>query len=503
MDKHKIVDSLLVEKGRIVGVGKLEELLESIRADCEIFNLDGKTILPGFIDTHSHLSSYAISLLQVSLADVNNQKDLIAKLVRYRDIEKIEAGQWLIANSYDHNKLIEKKHPSKILLDELFPDVNVVLQHQSGHFGVMNSSAIKSLGLEGKDHDGYLEENTWINAIKSLPLPSSDQLLRAYKKAFKQYASYGITTLQDGMIVKQMIPLIELMLTNNAFELDVVGYPEIKEADEIYGMLKMADHGYYKRFRLGGYKMILDGSPQGRTAWMRTPYLGAPEEYGVSSMSNDDVEKAIKKSINDKRQILIHCNGDKASEQLLDISDKITFKDALRKIRPVIIHAQLLAKDQLEKVKECGFILSFFIAHIYHWGDIHIKNFGLERANDISLAHSAKNIGIVFTFHQDTPVIEPNMFETIWCAATRTTKDGVVLGKEECISVEEALEAVTIKGAYQYGEEENKGSLANGKIADFIIVNKNPFRCTLNELMHIQVLQTFKDGICVFDREKE
>ena len=404
MDEGKTADSLLEEDGVILAVGKKDELIIGNNSDCEAIDLCKKTILPAFLDAHSHLSAYANSFLQASLSDAHSFKEIIAALTEYCKTNNLQDGQWLIANGYDHNKLKEKSHPTKALLDEFFPKLNVVLQHISGHFGVMNSSAISTLKLDGKDDKGYIEENLWIDSVKSIPLPSPQQLQKAYSKAFYKYASYGITTVQDGLMVEQMIPMIKHLLSKSAFSLDVIGFPEISCADLYYRTFPKATDSYYKGFRLGGYKIILDGSPQGRTARMRTPYFGDKNEYGILAMTQKEVEKAFQKAICDKRQLLAHCNGDGACEVLLNAAKRLGNPDAIKSIKPVIIHAQLLAEDQLKDVKAFGMIPSFFIAHIYHWGDVHIENLGLSRASAISLAGSALNKSILFTFHQDTPV---------------------------------------------------------------------------------------------------
>ena len=132
-------------------------------------------------------------------------------------------------------------------------------------------------------------------------------------------------------------------------------------------------------------------------------------------------------------------------------------------------------------MKKCDIIPSFFVAHTYYWGDTHIKNFGLERANKISPLKSSLDKNIIFTLHQDSPVIEPNMFETIWCAVNRKTKSGITLGEDEQISVLDGIKAVTINGAYQYFEEDIKGSIKEEKLANLVIVDKNPLKIPKEE----------------------
>ena len=195
-------------------------------------------------------------------------------------------------------------------------------------------------------------------------------------------------------------------------------------------------------------------------------------------------------------QILAHCNGDKAAEQYINAIKNIDLKNE----RPVMIHAQLLDTDQLEDVKKCHIIPSFFVAHTYYWGDTHIKNFGIKRASKISPLKSAINKNIIFTLHQDSPVIEPNMFETIWCAVNRKTKSNVILGKKEQISVLDAVKAVTINAAYQYFEEDKKGSIKEGKIANLIIVDKNPLKIEKDKIREIKILETIKEGQTLYNR---
>lgn len=209
----------------------------------------------------------------------------------------------------------------------------------------------------------------------------------------------------------------------------------------------------------------------------------------------------MEKAVSEEHQILVHCNGDAAAAQMIR-----AYKKALQKyrgaapMRPVMVHAQLTRADQLKEMADIGMMASFFIAHIYHWGDIHLKNFGKCRAEKISSAHTAKEEGMIFTFHQDTPVIAPDMMETVWCAVNRKSREGNILGAEEKVSVYDALKAITINGAYQYFEEDEKGSIEAGKKADFVILDKNPMEVPAGMLKEICVVMTIKDGEVVFMR---
>ena len=166
-----------------------------------------------------------------------------------------------------------------------------------------------------------------------------------------------------------------------------------------------------------------------------------------------------------------------------------------------MIHAQLLDLDQMDEVKELGVVPSFFAAHVYHWGDVHVKNFGAERAARISPAGAALERDIPFTFHQDTPVLPPDMLETVWCGVNRLTRSGAVLGPEQKIPVVEALAAVTIRAAWQYFEEGEKGSLREGKRADLVLLERDPLTADPMSLRDIPVLATWKDGRLIYRRE--
>ena len=167
--------------------------------------------------------------------------------------------------------------------------------------------------------------------------------------------------------------------------------------------------------------------------------------------------------------------------------------------RPVLVHGQLLGLDQLEEMRQLGMAVSFFPGHVYRWGDVHIQNFGLERAERISPAASALDLGVPFTFHQDTPVLPPDMLETIWCAVNRRTRSGVQM--KEGISVQEAFRAVTVTAAWQYFEEKRKGQLLPGMAEDAVLLDRDPFTEDPMSLREIRVMETIKNGETVYRRK--
>jgi hypothetical protein len=361
-----------------------------------------------------------------------------------------------------------------------------------------------------------MEERAFLEYQDKVPMPSPEAFLKAYGRAQELYASNGITTVQEGMLPAKLLPLYRMLEGSGLLKLDLVAYADIRESDAVAEAMKDYVKCYKNHIKLGGYKMFLDGSPQGRTAWMREPYeqvegWDQPADYkGYGTLSDEEVLAGILKAETDKMQLLAHCNGDMACQQYLNQLEAAYRSLEEQKgnacypgdIRPVMIHAQLLCQDQLPRVKELKVIPSFFLAHVYHWGDVHVRNFGIRRASHISPAGSALKEGIIFTLHQDSPVISPDMLETLWCAVNRETKGGMVLGREECLPVWEALKALTINGAYQYFEEDEKGSIVNGKVADFAILDRNPMSVEPEAIRDIRVLATIKEDRLIWKRQQ-
>ena len=550
IEKVKYHQAVCYENGIIQKLGTNEEILKLKDENTKVINMEGKTILPSFIDSHSHFSAVANSFLQVDLNECTSFEEIKNKILEFKAKNNIADDEWIIANGYDNNILKEQKHPDITFLDTLKINNPIVLKHKSEHMGVFNKKALEALEvnettkspeggkIEIKDGKltGYLEETAFVNYLKKVPMPSMDKLLRAYEKAQDEYLSYGITTVQEGYMSKELLNIYKELIKQNKLKLDVVGYPDYDSIKEYAHTFPSSYKKYNKHFKILGIKMILDGSPQGRTAWMKEPY--EPEKQnivenkgdykGYPAMKYDDIVRNIKFAKENGLQILAHCNGDAAAEEYIKAlqeceenepsyqkqkitqiqecmqQENIQMQECAQKekklnnnnaqkikdLRPVIIHAQLISKEDLLKAKEIGAIPSFFVAHVYYWGDVHIKNFGIKRASRISPVKEAVDNNIIFTLHQDSPIIKPNMLETIWCAVKRQTKSGKILGEDERISVYDALKGVTINAAYSYFEETEKGSIEEGKKAQFVILDKNPLEVPIDEISNIKIVKT-------------
>ena len=305
MDEPQLnCEAVVVEEGKIIYVGTNEGALEQ-KEGAEIIDLEGKALLPGFIDTHSHLSGLAFATLNCSLEGARSFKEIRERILAFIKERNLAKGSWVVADNYDHNVLMEKSHPTAKFIDEFARDYAVSLQHKSGHMGVFNALALEKLGvtadtpcreggLIGKDENGltgYMEEADYIEYIKAKPMPTLEEILAGFVAAQKTYAEYGITTAQEGLLVKELSGLYMGLQNRNMLYLDVVGYVDGNNKEMLLEQFCGSVKEYHNRFKIGGIKLLTDGSPQGRTAWMKTPYKGETEYCGYPAIKDEALLK--------------------------------------------------------------------------------------------------------------------------------------------------------------------------------------------------------------------
>jgi len=500
---------LLVRDGRVAALGQKGELPAAC-GGAQRVDLGGAALLPGFIDGHSHLTQLAGALRAVPLGGC---RTLGAVAEALRPAAASGTG-WIVGFGYDHNLLAEGRHPDAALLDRVSADRPVLVSHQSGHMGVLNSAALRLLHITADTPDpeggriarlpdgapaGLLEETAFMRASAQVPPPTDAELDALLRQAQEVYLSHGLTTIQDGLLDTRGFDLLSRAAARGDLKADVVGYADLKNCPRLLSAHPECRR-YKNRFRIGGYKIFLDGSPQGRTAWLSQPYLpqeGQPDDWrGYPVYRDEEVRAFVRRAEADETQLLAHCNGDAAAQQFLDAFSRPTVH------RDVLIHAQTLRRDQLPRVWALGLMPSYFVAHVRHWGDAHLRNLGPARAAAISPLASTARWGIPFTLHQDTPVLPPDPLECLSCAVNRRTASGALLGPEERVDAETALRALTVWGAYQYAEEKEKGALRPGMRADLVLLSGDPVQTAPEALDGLRVLATYKDGVCVWDGRK-
>ena len=524
-------EAMIVDSGLIEFVGSKEEALK-LRGEGEVVSMDGRTILPGFIDPHSHMvmaSLYSgfVNLAAPPAGTVKSIED-IQRILR-GEIKKrgLKKGKNIIGYSYDNALFAEGRNITKFDLDEISREHGILIMHQSGHVGCCNSYVLnkkkiteESVAPEGgaygrvpgtREPNGQLEETAMHKILMTAVLGSLKlwELPSKIRAGSKLYASNGITTAQEGAIAGPMMPLMKMADKRGWLGIDVVGYFKPSKPKDFKTFDKNAKwmvQDKDRKFRLGGVKYFLDGSPQAKTAWLSKPYHivpdGQPEDYrGYPTVeSSEEVKDVYREAVRRNLQVLTHCNGDQASQEYIDCYSAVKKELGVTKdLRPVMIHAQTVREDQLDQMAEMKMIPSYFHDHTFYWGDWHMDSvFGPERGSRISPLKSSLDRGMVFTTHQDTPVVPPNMIQTIWSSVNRKTRTGRDIGPEYRISPLEAIKAVTINGAYQYFEEDSKGSITPGKRADLVVLDKNPLKVEPMDIIDIRVVQTIKDGEVIY-----
>lgn len=517
----KLEALLVADDGTIAYAGSLEEA-RTLAADAEEIDLAGHCLMPGIIDPHSHISGCTQYIVAADLNGAADFDEIVSRLAAFAVERGIGDDGVIMGVSYDQNSLAEKAHPTRHVLDRVSATTPVIIVHASSHMIVANTKLLELAGItaetpdpegarygreEGNVPDGYCEEPGAMWPVFAQTQPRQKMDMDAMIAEMQEvYLEHGITTCQEGATTADYAAMFCGFAKKGLLKMDVVSYPMYGEdVDKI-----LADHAefdsaeYTGHFRFGGLKMFFDGSPQGRTAWMTEPYTPGPEgeDYcGYGTMTDKAAYEFMRKAVDGNHQLLAHTNGDAAADQYLRcyrraLDDSPNPDKAA--LRPVMIHCQTARRDQYEQMPGINMIPSIFASHIWYWADVHLKNFGPERGGRVSACRDALDCGLPITFHTDTPVLRPNLFESVWCAAKRVTKGGVQLDEDQKISVYEGLKAITVNGAYQYGEEARKGTLEAGKLADLCIVEKNPLAIDLDEVRDLRVLETIKEGETVW-----
>ncbi len=493
----------------------------------EVVELGQRALLPGFIDAHGHLSFMARTLGLANLAPppvggVTDIASLKQVMIDYIAAHDVAAGAWVVGFGYDDSLIAERRHPDRDDLDAVSTEHPIALVHVSGHLMATNSVALREAGITAATPDppggvirrrsdsdepsGVLEE-TAMGPLTGLFLGDDGLTTGAIDAALGEYARFGVTTVQDSAASWQLHALLAEIAADTGLKLDVLLFPV--GMDGTFALPEGVELGRYSdRLQVAGTKLMLDGSPQGKTAFLSEPYHvvpeGLPDDYrGYPVMTNNRAKALIRDYLSRGIPMQIHANGDAAADMLINAVAAAVADDPVEDHRTVMIHAQTVREDQLDRMQALGIIPSFFAAHVFYWGDWHRDSvLGPERAARISPTASSLERGLPFTLHNDAPIVPPDMLRLLWAATHRETRSGRILGEAQRIEVLEALRAVTINAAHQSFEEDRKGTLTPGKQADLVVLSANPLDTAPEALLELQVLRTVSRGVTVYDAER-
>ena len=527
-DKQPIVEAVAVRDGRILAVGNTDSVLAHRGDSTEIFDLAGRTMVPGFVDSHGHVVMGGLQALSANLlappdGEVTDIASLTATLSAWTkaNADFVDRANMIIGFGYDKAQLAEVQHPTRQDLDEVSAEVPVIIVHQSGHLGVANSAALELAGIDAsseappggvirKDNNGepngVLEEYAFFGVLVPLLGELGQEGLEAFARAGSQmWASYGYTTAQEGRSSAGIVETLKSLGAAGEIPIDVIAYPDVLESRDYIAANVSKD--YTNRIRVGGCKLTIDGSPQGFTALRDRPYYDPVGDYppdyaGYSAITMEQTQDAVNWCYEKDIQIITHANGEGASDMLIDALEAAQERYDTPDIRPVLIHGQFLREDQVDSYKKLGVFLSLFPMHTFYWGDWHRDHtVGPVNAQNISPTGWARERGMMFGSHHDAPVAFPDSMRILSATVTRRTRSGDILGPDQRVDVMTALKAMTIWPAWQHFEENDKGSIERGKLADFVILSDNPMTVDPDKLAELQVRVTIKDDKVIYDAD--
>lgn len=538
-DNLSIAQAMFVKNGKIQNIGSTKELFKFSTKKTETIDLKGATVLPGFIDPHTHFN---LSMFMENMIDLSGFKHKTNKEVwSYFETEtaKTAQGKWIICKGIDPILVSNLKTPSIAYLDSIAPNNPVIMFSQSLHSYWANTLAFKKAGITkhtanpsehsfyGKDEKGELtgliaEQEAIFPILKIVKEEAlTPKILgNIASKIMTDYAKNGNTTIVSaGLTINDSKPLILMKHLSNEKStllgnlLQKIGkFPKRKAAPRhfIYMRYNMAhllpenkiENDFYN---IIGVKHWYDGAPYIGSMYLNEPYLNTkltreelnivPNSRGKALIKKDDFKNFIKNTHNKGWQIAIHAQGDAANKEIIDMFQELDSELDYTNSRHRLEHCLLLDTIDIKRMKKLNISPSFHINHLYYYGDALKSNLlGEERVKRILPVGFANKNGLIYSLHADQPMFESKPFRLIQTAIERQTKTKDTIAFNEKVTLTQALKAMTINAAWQINMENKIGSLEKGKYADFIILDKNPYKTPINELENIKCLQTYING---------
>ena len=521
-DNQPVVEAIAVEDGRITAIGTKENIIKLRTWKTKIVNLQGKTLMPGLIEAHCHPIATAVlsQVVNISGFTYNSRAEIMATISAA--VEKASPGKWVLAFGWDPVLVKDLRNPTLAELDSISTEVPIFILTQMMHQAFVNNAVYKTAkitrntpdppggGTFLKDVDGNLngviyEFSALQKILKKMPKTPQGTAALLLNLQYAQYAKAGYTTIAAlGPVNIAGYPLnFMASLSRNA---------DVPVRSFVYPLKKQLDRsawpsGYGNdHFRIKGVKLYMDGSPYTGGAAFAEPYLNTEvtlkrmklQSYhrGKVNYSEASLLQTLTKYHNAGYQIAIHAQGEIAIQMILNAFTEILEKYPRANHRHRLEHNALITKNQIIQAQKLGLTLSFFMDHVYYYGEQLPQIVGPDRAARFMPLGSAFAVGHRASIHTDNPATPVDPFRVISTAVTRKTKDrGDILGPTERVTINDALKAVTINAAWQLFEDDQRGSITVGKAADFVLLSHNPLRIQPENIKNISALCTWIDGI--------
>ena len=518
--QNTVVEAVAVKDGRILATGITSEIKELAGDETEVVDLGGRTVLPGLIDTHTHPSSAATRLYEINCRSppIKNIKEILGMVAE--KASELDPGKWIRGTNYNDIKLEERRHITRWELDEVAPENPVFISKETGHLYVVNSKALELAGITkdmpdpdggqiDRDQDGeatgLLYETAGRLVSSLIPPYSVEEIKEGMRRVWNQFSEWGVTTTHDASGYGDAIRAYQQLLAEGVRQvrtlLMVSVRPQRPEGTNLLeSMVALGvESGFGDEWlKMMSLKIMGDGSGSGGSAAVYTLQHRGTKGLGLMTTSPEEIKRLTVKAHEAGIRVSIHSIGDRGIDLALDAIEEAQLLKPVPDMRHRIEHNSVCTPKQLKRIKELGVTPSSSIGYMWGIGDDYVENFGSERIRWLHPHRTMMEMGITAGGNSDYPVSDGNPMIQIYEAVTRRTRTGKVVGPEEAIGVMDAIRLYTWNGAYIGKEDDIKGSIEPGKLADLVVLDRDILTAQPEEIKEIKVLTTIVDGKIVY-----
>ena len=510
--QNPIAESFAVKNGRFISIGTDNDMEMLSTRTTKIIDLEGMTVIPGFIDGHIHVLSSGTMHVMAADCDHRSIKDIV-KILRAR-VEETKSYGWIQGFKFDDTKTVENRFLTRKDLDLVSKELPVFVTHRAGHVYFLNSKALELTGYTeesvdppggrlGRDSasgrlNGVIYERAVEPVMKILPTVTTNDRRSGLKLIGQMLSESGLTSVHDAAVSADELSVYQESLDRDELTLRV--YTLMKR--EHFHNLKSSGirSGFgNNRLKIGGIKMVADGAIAARTAHISGSYCNSEDNHsGIQAMDKEEMEEAVAEIHKSGFQVCIHANGDMAIDMVLSAYEKALKRHPRNNPRHRIEHCTLVNPQLLQRMRKTGTLATPFCTYVYYHGE-KMKYYGNDRLEWMFAQKSFMDYGVISTGATDYP---PGPFEPllgIQSCVTRTDINGQVWGGSQKISVSDALKIYTLNGAYASFEENDKGSIEPGKLADFVVLAKDPTQTDELEIKDIPIIRTVVGGKVTYE----